>query len=110
MHGWWGLTARGRLQALANLAANNDANKAAIAAAGGIEAIVAALEQHPADVAVQEQGCWALNSIGWSQRALQERIAQAGAAAAVQRAVAAPGATAETKKHGQELLGKLRTL
>ena len=46
----------------------------------------------------------------WSQRALQERIAQAGAAAAVQRAVAAPGATAETKKHGQELLGKLRAL
>ena len=96
-----------------DLAYDNDANKAAIAKAGGIEAILAALEQHPADAAVQENGCSALNNIGTgpgATKALQERIAQAGVAAAVERAVAAPGATANTKNAGQQLLRKLRAL
>jgi hypothetical protein len=44
-------------RALVNLALNDVANRAAIAAKGGIEAVVAALNAHPASAIVQHCGC-----------------------------------------------------
>ena len=42
-----------------------DANRAAVAAAGGIEAVVAVLRRHEGTAAMAEKGCWALTSIAW---------------------------------------------
>ena len=46
-----------------NLARNNDNNKIAIAAKGGIEAITAALNAHRSSENVQQNGCWALANL-----------------------------------------------
>ena len=43
--------------ALAYLAANSPANQQAIAAAGGVEAVLGAMRAHPEAEAVQENGC-----------------------------------------------------
>ena len=43
--------------ALGNLAANNLENKQAIAAAGGVAAVVGAMRGHPETAPVQENGC-----------------------------------------------------
>ena len=40
-----------------------DANQAAVAAKGGIEAVVAAMRRHEGVAGVAEQGCWALSNI-----------------------------------------------
>ena len=54
---------------LKNLACLAD-NQARIAAAGGIEAVVRVLGEHPiqhlAKAAVMQEACWALGNIGWS--------------------------------------------
>ena len=92
--------------ALRNLA-GLDANKARIAEAGGIEAVVRVLGEHQANAAVMERACWALAKIGWPYPALQKRIKDAGAEPLVRAAVAAPDATRDTKRFGQELLDKL---
>ena len=44
--------------ALANLAANNPENQQAIAAAGGVAAVLGAMRGHPEAAGVQEGGCW----------------------------------------------------
>ncbi len=44
----------------ANLAANNADNQLKIAAAGGIEAVVAAMAVHKARAGLQEEACWTL--------------------------------------------------
>ena len=43
--------------ALGQLAANNLANQQAIAAAGGVTAVVGAMRGHPEAAGVQEDGC-----------------------------------------------------
>ena len=43
--------------ALGNLAANNLENQQAIAAAGGVAAVVGAMRGHPEAAGVQEDGC-----------------------------------------------------
>ena len=96
--------------ALKNLADNNASNKAGIAAAGGIEAVVRVMGEHQANAAVMEEACWALCSIGTgpgSDQTLQKRIKDAGAEPLVRAAVAAPDATDDTKEQGQELLDEL---
>ena len=42
-----------------------EANKAAVAAKGGIEAVVAAMRRHEGVAGVAERGCGALTSIAW---------------------------------------------
>ena len=43
--------------ALVQLAANSPANQQAIAAAGGVQAVLGAMRAHPEAEAVQEDGC-----------------------------------------------------
>lgn len=93
-------------RAAVNLAVH-DANQAALAAAGGIEALTAVLHEHAANAEVKQYACGALYNIGWSDRALQKRIREAGAEPVVRAAVNAPDATADTRKQGQRLLDKL---
>ena len=71
-----------------------EANKAAVAAKGGIEAVVAAMRRHEGVADVAENGCGALLSIavlGWWSAAVCARAAavQGGAAAAAVRAASA---------------------
>ena len=82
-------------------------NSAAVAAAGGIEALVRVMGEHQANAAVMENACFALYNIGRSDEALQKRINDAGAEPLVRAAVAAPDATDATKEYGQKLLDKL---
>ena len=42
-----------------------DASRAAVAAVGGNEAVVAVLRRHEGNAAVAEQGCGALINIAW---------------------------------------------
>ena len=42
-----------------------DANKAAVAAKGGIEVVLAAMRRHEGVAGVAEQGCAALGNIAW---------------------------------------------
>ena len=49
--------------ALSSLAMN-DNNQVAITAAGGISAILAAMETHSSNATVQQYGCAALSSLG----------------------------------------------
>ena len=44
--------------ALGHLAANNLENQQAIAAAGGVAAVVGAMRGHPEAAGVQQQGCF----------------------------------------------------
>ena len=88
---------------LADLAFNAD-NETAIAAAGGIPVVLAAMKAHKGHADVQEQGCFALCNIGWSDPTLQKRIKDEGGVAVVQAVVAASGATANCKDQGQRLL------
>ena len=44
--------------ALGQLAANSPANQQAIAAAGGVEAVVGAMRAHPEAEDVQDNGCF----------------------------------------------------
>ena len=59
--------------ALVNLACL-DANKARIATAGGIEAVVRVLEEHQANVGVMEQGCWALARVFEGQGKFEDAL------------------------------------
>ena len=93
-------------RALGNLAVNAD-NETAIAAAGGIPVVLAAMRAHVGNASVQEYGCWALSHIGWSDATVQKRIKDEGGVDVVKAAVAASGATAKCKQVGQKLLGKL---
>ena len=43
--------------ALGNLAVNSPANQQAIAAAGGVQAVLGAMRAHPEAAAVQGKGC-----------------------------------------------------
>ena len=84
-----------------------DANMVQIAALGGIETLLKAMEEHPAHSVVQEEACAALLNLGTSNRDMQQRIKRAGAAEQVGRAMAASNATDDTKKWGQILLDRL---
>ena len=91
---------------LTSLTCNAD-NQTAIAAARGISVVLAVMKWHMRITDVQEQDCGALGNIGWSDTTLQKRIKDKGGVVVVQAAVAASGATAQCREHGQKLLGKL---
>ena len=50
-------------QAMARLTYTSDDRKAAVAAAGGIEAVVRVMGEHQANAAVMEEACWALANL-----------------------------------------------
>ena len=58
---------------LKNLAVN-DANQVKIAATGAIPVILKAMTAHAGHVGVNEQGCWALLNIAWSDRKIQQTV------------------------------------
>ena len=82
-------------------------NKIAIAEAGGIERLMAALSTHAGHAGVAEKACGTLYNIGRSDRTLQHSIKDAGAEELLRAAVARSNATAETKEKGRKLLNKL---
>jgi hypothetical protein len=80
---------------------------------GGIEALVTAMGRHAESPDVQEQAAGALGNLcNLADRFsdLQQRIKRAGAGEAVRCAMAAPGATADTKTWGQKVLDALKIL
>ena len=95
------------LFSLANLAADNDDNKVAIARLGGIEAVLAARARHPDDARLQWYALVALNNLEADNAGNAKQIIAAGGEAAIKTMMQAPNATADTKKHGQVLLVRL---
>ncbi|KAJ1469153.1 hypothetical protein T484DRAFT_1597717, partial [Baffinella frigidus] len=64
-------------KALRNLALNNE-NRAAIARAGGIEAVVAGMGAHTLFAEVQRSGCAALGNLSFNNNENKTVIARAG--------------------------------
>jgi len=89
-----------------NLSANNPANKDAISAAGGIEALATSMKTHQASALVQQNACGALDNLALNA-SLRGRIKAAGGVELAKRAVSASDATANTKRVGKKLLDKL---
>ena len=92
--------------ALQMFALSNADNAVTISAAGGIEAIAAAMTAHEASANVQEAACWALDSLAGCA-GLRERIKTAGGVELAKRAVSASDATEDTKEFGQAFLDQL---
>lgn len=69
--------------ALRTKANNSPANQAAIAEAGGIEAVTSAMSRFPDDDDMQQFGCYALGSLAADSPANREAIAEAGGIDAV---------------------------
>ncbi len=67
---------------------------------------MAAMGRHAESPGVQEKAARALCNLA-DRSDLQQRIKRAGAGEAVRRAMAAPGATADTKTWGQKVLDAL---
>ena len=68
---------------------------------------MAALSRHADHAGVVGAGCGALGNIGWTDKALQKSIKDAGAEEVLRAAVARAHATEDTIESGQELLDKL---
>ena len=77
---------------------------------GGIERLMAALSTHADHTGVVKAACGALGNIGWTDRALQKSIKDAGAEEVLRAAVARANATGDTIESGQHLLDKLSKL
>ena len=65
-------------RALRNLACDAPANRTAIAAAGGVECVTAAMRTHADAADMQEDGCLALGNLARNHPANQTAIAAAG--------------------------------
>jgi len=87
-------------------ASSASTSSATISAAGGIEAIAAAMAAHTGAADMQGAACRALSSLAYHP-SLRERIKTAGGVELVKRAVSASDATELTKKSGEKLLKKL---
>ena len=84
----------------------NDSNQVKIAEAGGIEAVVTAMD-HNREVLVEEPACAGLWYLA-AQGSLRQRIKTAGGVQCLKHAVNAMKATTETKSLGNDLLDKLQ--
>ena len=62
--------------AVVSIIAFSDEKSVKVASAGGIEMVIAAMSDHPAVAAVQEQACWSLLAITTTTRS---RLRQVGA-------------------------------
>jgi hypothetical protein len=78
-----------------------------VAAAGGIEAVVAALWEHPGTEAVQGLGCFALTNLVTDHPDNQTAVAAAGGIAAVVAALRAHPAAEAVQENGCYALGNL---
>ncbi|KAJ1466401.1 hypothetical protein T484DRAFT_1861734, partial [Baffinella frigidus] len=82
-------------------------NAAAIAAQGGIAAVLRAMGAHASSAGVQEAGCWALHCIAWSDAGLRSQVRDAGAIPLVRKALAAFPDEVDLQRQGKGLLEKL---
>ena len=85
--------------ALLNLAGSHAENKARIAGAGGIEAVVVAMQTHAQSADVQRNGCRALCSLA-SGDGIRTRIAGAGGIEAVVAAMQTHAQSADVQQNG----------
>ena len=85
---------------LANLAKQNDTTREAVAAKGGIGAVISAMDGHASSVGVQQQGCLALSNLARSDKL---EVGEGGIEAVV-RAVEAHAAIKEVQKEGCRVL------
>mmetsp|Transcript_49809 Transcript_49809/g.131076 ORF Transcript_49809/g.131076 Transcript_49809/m.131076 type:complete len:487 (+) Transcript_49809:75-1535(+) len=77
------------MQVIRNLVWGKAEEQNAVCAAGGIEAIIAGMQQHRGNVDVQEMGCSALGNLAWSNAPIQQRIAELGGVEEIVRAMQA---------------------
>lgn len=100
-------TSRG-LARLANSVVDNDPASRAFGAAGGVQAVLAALRAHPAHAGVQASGCVALNNLLFENTDTNVAAAHAdGAAAVVTSALAAHRTDVLLQEYGCHVLGLL---
>ena len=69
--------------ALVNVTHGSDARKDAVAAAGGVEAVVAGMRAHAGVAEVQKQGSWALRNVAENSSRRREAVDKAAQAAGV---------------------------
>jgi hypothetical protein len=86
--------------ALESLVYSNAENWTRAWAAGGVEAVVAAMRAHASDARVQERGCWALESLVYSNAENRTRAGAAGGVEAVVAAMRAHASDARVQEHG----------
>ena len=83
-------------------------NEPKVAAAGGIEAVVAAMKAHAGVAAVQDNGCWALLNIAWSSAEIQARVVAAGGLMAAEEAMRRHPSDTDIQQAGGKLKAKLQ--
>ena len=93
-------------RALADLTHNNAENQVKIPNLGGIEALLKAMQDHPAHPEVQQAVCGALFNLSLVAEN-KVKISNLGVEEEIRRAMAAANATENTKKWGQNLLNRL---
>ena len=81
----------------------------AVAARGGIEAVVMAMGEHRSCESVQAQGCVALANIARSDSGLQSQVRSAGAVPLLVEALSAFPGQGDLQEWGPILLAKLRS-
>ena len=86
--------------ALLNLANHHAENRTRIASAGGIEAVVKAMQTHAQSADVQQEGCGALWNLAFNHAENQSRIAAAGGIEAVVKAMQTHAQSADVQQEG----------
>jgi len=77
------------MQVIRNLVWGKAEEQNAVAAAGGIEAVIAGMLSHRDNMDVQEMGCSALGNLAWSNSAIQLRVSELGGIEEIVRATQA---------------------
>ena len=85
----------------------NAENRIAIAAKGGIEAVVRAMGAHESSAEVQDAGCWALGNIASYVSGLRSQVREADAVPLVEMALSAFPNDWLLQYHGKLFLLKL---
>jgi hypothetical protein len=89
------------------LAGNNPELKRRLATDGACEAVIAAMRRHPADRNVQEQGCWAVTTLGTGSPDNRKRLGRRGAVKVVVVALRAFRNDKGMQEHGSRALRNL---
>ena len=84
-------------------------NRAKVAEAGNIEAVVAAMEGHPGSASVQENGCGALRNISLLAEN-RAKVAAAGGLSVVEEALQLHRGVSYIQTHGKSLMEVLQKL
>ena len=91
--------------ALWNLTSNSEAGKRAAIEAGGVAAVVRAMEAHGGEAGVQEQACGALVNLMAGSEAGRRAVREAGGVAALERALRGFPTHAEICRLARKALG-----